>query len=184
MEPSSKKIGPMPALMPRELRYYEQMQSEDALFEHMVKRPDELTTFIETACSDETWCSNHTQLVQRLLDWLTSQYLLGNFPRDFAERIATAIRQHYTILEHEVPDILTIELQDTQIAVNPLLFGTASRYFDELIASVCRETQIRALTLPDTTFGLFQPTLEFINTGTVKDLWKKNKEELFKICPF
>lgn len=184
MEANSKNSILMPALMPANLRHLEHMRSEDDLYEHLIKRMDELTLFLETACSDETWCGRHSSLMDRLLDWLTTQYFLGNYPRDFSVRVAQAIQPHYSVLEHELPKWLTIELKDATLEVNPLLFGASSRYFEELIANLCREKQIRSLKLSDGTFNLFQPTLEFINTGTVKDIWKKNKNELLTLLRY
>lgn len=170
----------MPTLLPKELRHFESVESEDELYQRLIKRPDILTYFLETSLEDETWSEHNAVFTQKILEWISDQYLVGNFPQAFAERLTKVIQPHFGVLQRFLPNSIVVHLHDKSIDINPLLFGTASPHFLDLLVHECRERESHDLSLPIKAVP-FQPLGEFLQTGTVRDIWKKPQPELMAI---
>lgn len=170
----------MPILLPKELRVYEGATSEEELATQLIKRPDLTTQFLEYSLEDETWSSQHSVFTSHILKAVTEDYLLGNFPQSFAERLAIVIHEHAAAIVKFLPKSLTVQLLDHHTEINPLLLGTASPLFHDLIVHECQERGKREIRLSETLRD-FEPQEEFILSGTVQNLWKKSRDEILYI---
>lgn len=176
-----------PSLLPQELHYYNSFKTEKALFQALIHKPKDLIEFFEYACSDETWCEGHLNLIKFILRWAAKAFYLGQLPLNLLQRMVKVIQKHYSILDPLLyfrPALFfTIELivEEKKILVNSLLFGGTSSYFRDLFKLDCFENLCDELPLANVPFFLFKLAEEFILKGEIKDLWRQDYDKVLAL---
>ncbi len=170
-----------PALLPKELRPYNTVTSEEALFTLLLEKPAALLLFFETACDDETWSGLHADLVCKMINWLTTQAFADKLPAEFCRRAVKAIHKHSSLLEPMIPKNITINFKDGHIEVNSLLLGTVSDFFKEFLLRQCRGKRKMDFSLEHVSKDEFMPVEGYISTGQVAALWKMGKVDLLAL---
>lgn len=172
----------LPALLPTELHYTAVASNDRILLNMLVKIQQDLIVFFEYACDDETWSGQHSDFMQEAMQWLTNQFFHDKLLMDLAQRISRAIQKHSHLLQSLIPNNLTIVYAEERSAnVNSLLWGSSSEYLRTLIRQECRDKGKTILTFSHLTPDVFLPIEEFILTGQVKELWRKEERELMPI---
>lgn len=167
-----------PALMPKALLHYEQVSSEDELFDLLIQNSADLVFFFETAAADETWSGLHEDLIAKLITRLTDQAYNNTLAPDLWKRSASALQKHHHILEPLTSKNISVQLKDANIQINGLLLGATSEFFKDLIFKQCRDQNSFTLNLQETSDELFLPIEAYALTGNIPDLWKKEKHEV------
>jgi hypothetical protein len=169
-----------PSLMPKELAIYLDHPTEDALFLSLIKQPNDLVLFFETATDDETWTENHEALMIKLMEWLTQQTFQDRLTLKNYMMAARAIQKHYLIVKSMVPKNITIKLKDAEIPFNGMLLTAASDFFKQLLiqASIKNSTE---LSFPQISANAFSPIGFYLCTGNVPDLKTRGSEEIIDL---
>lgn len=171
----------LPALLPEELRYAAVAQNDSALFELLVKNPQDLVHYFQYACDDETWSGDHAAFMQEVMQWLTNRFFQDSLSLELAQTAIRAIRAHHPILQALIPLNLTFKLKEGERQENSLLWGASSEYFRNLIREECRDRAAEKLEIVDCPLHVFKVIEEFVFTGAVKDLWRKSQHEIIEV---
>lgn len=172
----------LPAFLPQDLSAScAGAETDQELFSFLTQHTAELTTFFEYATDDETWSDIHRTFMHNAMGWLTVQFLYDRLSLDFAQRIAAAIHKHYTILDPLLPRDLTVRIQGHSFYLNSLLFGTASERLLDLMRSGHPENNALTLDIPEIPPELFSKIAGFVMRGDFPELWKEDREYLFKL---
>ncbi len=158
----------LPSILPKELSVYLSAESDDQLFEILVKKPTDLLSFFAACCEDETWCNNHSTFCNKALKWITEQLYLGNLPLDSALNVSNAIRDHFQNIEKWLPQNLFINLDDRTVVINSLLFQTASSYWYNFIRTNSFEKGKKSVISFNILYSDFEILRVYANTGHVK----------------
>lgn len=170
-------IKPLPAFLPQALDYCNQANSEEELLDLLIKDTGNLLIFFEYMCEDETWSERHFQMIANLIEWLSAQGMYDKLTDDTYRRTAQALRKHAPLFQPYIPKNVTIQLQDDVVAANNLLLTAASPFFKEAIRIEHAKGSSK-LVLTNVPRNLFKPILEFVNTGSLGDVWKLPEEML------
>lgn len=170
-----------PALMPKELSFYEKSSSEEFLYAALIKNPHDVVLFFETASDDETWASNHEELMKKLLEWLTAQTLSDRLSKRHYQQVSYAIQKHYLIFKSYLPKNILIKLKDADIPFNSLLLFGASDFFKQILLNESRGQEANSLTFPQLNEKAFASIGSFISTGDVPDLSTKGPDEIIDL---
>lgn len=171
----------LPALLPEELHYTKVAENSRNLLNMLVKIPQDLIVFFEYACGDETWSGNHPDFMREVIQWMTQQFYQDNFHVEFAQRATSSIREHYHILHPFITTNLSIRYNGSQAEVSSLLWGATSEFLRTTIRQECRDKNTQELEFEDMTPAVFSQVDEFIKTGSVKELWRKEQHEVLEV---
>lgn len=169
-----------PALMPRELNYYIEIPNEDFLFSALIKKPNDLVLFFETASDDETWAVNHEALMKNMLDWLTAQTFTDRLSKTNNLRVFFAIQKRYMLFQPYLPQNIVIKLKDGDISFNGLLLAASSDFFKQILLTESKGGT-NVLSFPQLAVNEFAPVGAFISTGTVPDLPTMGQQEIIDL---
>jgi F-box and leucine-rich repeat protein 2/20 len=171
----------LPALFPKELDFYVSIDKEDILLEHLKEQPQDMTLFFECASADETWSENNSDFMRKIISWYTQQLFLDRLDLDFAKRAASSIYKHYYILFPLVPLNIKIVVENATIVVSSFLLGAYSSFFQDLIRRECRDHNKDTIILKNVSEKTFLVTWEFLKTGDVSTLWRKEQTEILQV---
>ena len=171
----------LPALVPKSLEFASEVANDSALFTALVKEPPNLIKFLTRACADEMWAELHAPFMTQSLTWVTNQFFQDKLLMSFAERLASAIRPHYTSMSAFLPKNLTLKLSDRDLPMNSLLLSSSSEYLRELIRRECRDRRKNYLLLKEVPYNYFDVIEEYVTTGEYKDLIRKERTQVVKI---
>lgn len=171
--------------MPEDLKYTGAAANGRALYEALLKNPEDFSKFLAAAAIDETWCRQHSAFIKLSLQWFSSQFFEDRLQVDFAKRVASAIRSHYHIFGRWTPKNLTVEIKGGQsYPVSSLLLGTSSEWLRQRIRHYCRDQHSTHLVFEDVTPEIFLILEEYMERGHVHALWSKSEEELQAISKY
>lgn len=170
----------MPALLPKELTHYQNVNSGDALFSSLIRNPKELVLFFDYACGDETWSESHPEFMKKTINWLTFQGFQDKLDIEWLKQSAKAIQDHFAILSPFIPYNIVCQLNDTSVSINSLLFSAASTFFKDILRRECREKNKMTFSLK-IPYSLYKPIEEYVNTGKIAYLWKHEQDEIMAI---
>lgn len=173
----------LPALLPKELEFVAKVENDRGLYSLLVKNPQELTSFFEAAADDETWSGEHASFMKEAIQWMTNQFFQDRLSVDLAAGAAAKIREHIHILEPMIANNLKIILNGKEIPyeASGLLWGSSSEYLRNMIRQECRDKNKRELRFEGVSQEVFDQIVEYVNTGTVADLWRKDKGEVTEV---
>ena len=171
----------LPALLPKELEYANLAATDEKLFDLLIKLPPDFVLFFQYACDDETWTENHSVFIKKALNWLTEKTLEDKLLFRFTQEAAAAVRRHPRTLSSILPKNLAAEVEGGSFPISSLLWQGACQYLRILIRQECRDRQTHLLPLKDLTLVVFEAIDEFLQTGEVKNLWRKQEEEIFQV---
>ncbi len=75
------------------------------------------------------------------------------------------------------PENITIELKDGHVEANSLILANASPYLFNLFHTECVDKNSSTISLKTENISCFTDLLEYINTGEIKELWKKDQAQ-------
>lgn len=167
-----------PSLMPQELQYTLSVANEEALYRLLLRKPGDLILFFETACDDETWTESYFSFMRMLLEYLTEEALQEHLTDAFIKQVANAVWKHHQVVTPIVPQNIQVDLKDQVVVeVNALLLINASPFFKHFLRK-CRETKKMVISLTSISQDIFNPIREFIATGAIVNLWRKEPADL------
>lgn len=175
----------MPALLPEQLQGYAGSQSEDELFDALLKRPIDLVEFFDYACDDESWTLKYPDFMRKTLAWITKQSFQDKLSGDDLKKAAKSIRSHYSNLHGRMPHNLIFKLSDTSIQANSALYSAACPFFHDLIRRECfdkKQFKLEFLEIPYT--QIFRFVEEYVTTGAVSNLWRMEKDEVMRVLKY
>jgi F-box and leucine-rich repeat protein 2/20 len=176
----------LPDFLPPELNSYDSYDEDEALFRTLSQKPMDLLTFFEYGVGDDPWANHHITFIKLTLRWAAKQYYLGKVSEAYAKSIGKIIQDHYGLLQ---PFLLfrpalfftfRLKIEDQQMLVNSLLFGTSTPFFKNLFLSgynsLIDDWQLTRITL-----NLFHQIEEYIIKGEIKDLWRHDKDQVYAL---
>jgi F-box/leucine-rich repeat protein 2/20 len=168
-----------PLLTPDDLReVIADSLSERELYEVLVKRTDRLIRFYLNALEDEAWSTKHIEFYDLTLRWLTQRYLDNRLDAEYARAAVAGLQAHFDILESIVPKPLSIASGQDFFPINPLILGTMSPFFRQLIRDGAYDKQRNVISLDESDSYLCGYVLHYIEHGEVEDLWKWTEKEI------
>lgn len=170
----------LPILVPSNLLYCAEFESDESLFAALLKHPPSLIQFLEAACYDETWALHHIGFMNSACNWCTQQFFQDKLDMKLARNLAQVMRSHFSLSRYYPRDI-TIKFKDGEAQVNSLLYGSASEFLHEKIRRECRDFRKNILDLPDVGYEEFQFINTYLNENTLHDLYQKEKPAVVKI---
>ncbi|MGA8163481.1 MAG: hypothetical protein WB791_00460 [Waddliaceae bacterium] len=171
----------LPALLPKELAYTSVAENDQNLLNMLVNIPQDLVVFFTHACDDETWSKEHAEFMQGAMQWMTHQFYQDKLLVAFAEQAVASIHRHYSVLMPCIPHNLTVVLKEESMGINGMLWGASSDFLRQKIREECRDQQTKKLQLREIPRDVFHILNEFISTGSVEELWRKNQEEILAV---
>jgi F-box and leucine-rich repeat protein 2/20 len=171
----------LPAFLPEKLNYTANAESARALYEKLSSNASDFVLFFESAANDETWSERHSAFMQLALHWFTNQFFDDKLSSDSAKQVARSVQAHDSIIGSWVPVNLTICLKETEIPANSLLWGTSSEWMRQRIRQECRDKNQMTLAFKEVSYPVFEQIDEFIRTGQVKNLWRKEQTEIVEV---
>nr|MBA3603322.1 BTB/POZ domain-containing protein [Parachlamydiaceae bacterium] len=171
----------MPTILPYSLSAYQIAENDDQLFEMLVKKPPDLLSFFAASCEDETWCNNHSDFSSKALKWITEQFYLEILPLNSVSDVGNAIREHFHNIEKWLPLNLYIKLANRTVAINSLLFQTASPYWFNFIRTNFFEKGKKSIVYSNISFDDFEILREYAYTGKVKELYRLKETDILRI---
>ncbi len=171
----------LPISLPKELMYAGKAVSADELLNLLLSHSPDIIPFFEVAADDEIWRSKHSTFMQSAIEVLTRQYYEDKLKIDLSRRLARAIQEHFDVLKSDIPRDLIARYNGSEQKINSLLWGAGSSWLHTLIRSECIERNKTVLVLGDVLPDVFHRIEEYIETGTVSDLWRQEPEDIFKV---
>jgi len=171
----------LPVLLPDQFLHLEEVLDEGDLLKKLQKTPQNLVVFIEAACSDETWALNHPGFIKKAFGWWTHHFYLGSLDIDIARSVQKSVLEHYDAIATYIPKDIIVDVVDRSMPVNCLLLGMSSPYLLNLFRQECTEKEKKNLRLALKSKESLEPIIEYIHSGQVKDIWKKDRENLLKL---
>ncbi|MEX1012209.1 MAG: hypothetical protein WD595_06905 [Waddliaceae bacterium] len=149
-----------PALIPKHLTPFLQVDNDLQLFQGLKKDLLYLTEFLEVSALDQTWTLNHSEFYQTTFSYFTRLYLQGRLSPLLTKRIIKAIQAGNSTLLSYLPKDTSLNVEGKKIPVNSLLFDLNNQYWlsNEL------------------SYDQFSIIEEFIETGEVNRLFEKKEE--------
>ncbi len=174
-----------PDFLPDELSLYDDSLDKD-LFLALTKNQKDLLTYFEYGIDDDPWARDHAQFIKLTLHWFAKQYYLGKVPESYAGMLAKLVQDHYSSLQPYLIfrpamfSTIRLQVEDEKFRVNSLLFGASSPFFKGLFSS-CFEKMTDDWILPAVKASVFNSIEEYINSGSIKDLWKQERDQVFDL---
>lgn len=162
--------------LPSHLKKYEAYSSEEELLEELFHHPNELLSFLLQVITDTDWILEHSEMIKKILEWITAANINRNFPDSFFSPLVVPIQK---FLQGYIPKDLTLQASDNLYQVNSFLVGQYSVYFQRRINQECRHKSPRFLNVSEIPSYLLPIIDEYITTGEYKDLWKTPPDELW-----
>lgn len=171
----------LPSLIPKDFAYTKAAESDQALYDLLLKNTADFVRFFVSATEDETWSGIHEEFMNMALIWFTNQYFLGRLDDGFAKEIAEAFYAHYTILQAALPRNIKIKIQSQIIPMNSLLLGVQSNYLYNLIVRECRDKHKKVLVLPAVDEKNAAFISDYLERCQLQNLWKLEKKEIIAL---
>lgn len=171
----------LPILLPEKLKYTAIAETDRDLYSMLVKMPPDFVIFFESACEDETWGSEHSELLKMMLNWITQQFYQDKVESEYAVRILKTIQAHHGLLDELISRNLSFIIEGSSRPVNSFLWGANSDKLRTLLRRECRDKYTNTLTLPEIPQELFDQLDQFMLTGTVYDLTTKSKDQILQL---
>lgn len=169
----------IPVLLSRHLACLEDVANEDQVFKSLITAPRDLMLFVEAAVADQSWTAAHQKLLQRLLEWLTHEFLLGKLALDLSQRTQAAIHAHpSSVINHILPKDLSLLVGEEVFLVNSLLLGMSSPLVVDHINNEYMNVKKQDLVLPGLGSDTVKAFVEFVHTGHIENLWKLEKSTI------
>lgn len=175
----------LPSLTPKELHYTNKAESDQALYELLLRKPSDLIDFFISSVIDETWCVQHEEFMRLSLNYFTNQTFKDRFKIRFVHQVAEAIRKHSHVLMPFLPlDIECLIEGGVKIPVNGMMLISVSPLFHDAYQRECAEVENKTLDLSEIPRKVFDIMLEVVYKGDIKELWKNEKEELLNFLKY
>jgi hypothetical protein len=167
-------------VLPKELSLYLNFQSKESLFNALIKVPDDLVLFFESASNDETWSENNPDLMHNIIEWLTNQTQHDRLSQTNFLKAAATLRKYREIYKNLIPSNITVKFKDGEIQCNGLLLSGSSDFFRRILIAEARK-QSNTVSFPQMTVNEFAPVQSFIATGEVPKLATKGAGEIIEL---
>ncbi|MEC7840338.1 MAG: hypothetical protein VX777_09905 [Chlamydiota bacterium] len=171
----------LPILLPHHLDYIKGSSSAEDILLLLNNNPADLIVFFEKACSDEAWAMANTSFMRGLLELLTNDFFAGILDIEIANRAKNCIHEHYKVLYKQIPKDVSVVVGEKLLAANSMLLGTNSSLLLDILRRECIETGKKTLTLRSSSEVFLEAALEYIHSGRIKELWKKDQYLVLKV---
>ena len=163
----------LPSTLPKRLAILYPPMEEELFFKKLKRSLPNLIDFFLAATQDETWCDEHPRLLNSLLMHLTKASDHHALASEREKQILRAIRKHFPILKHLLPNNLDLQCGKEIYSCNTLLLSASSLYLKEWIKHDPKEIPLRK--------KLWDEVIEYMQTGEVEHLWREEKEEIYAL---
>jgi len=171
----------MPTFLPKELSHLSILETDEVLLEKIKNNLYLFVPFFMAATDDETWSEQHPIFMRTSLAWVSRQFISDLIPFEMAKTIADAIRAHHGILEPYIPLDLISSSGEHSLEINSLLFGTSSDFLHNFFIKECAGKEHPRVTFKAIDWEVFKTLVEWMNTGQLKTLWKREETYLWKV---
>lgn len=171
----------LPVDLPHHLAFLENIDNENEMLKTLVDRPMDLVIFFEKACADTAWCISHHTIISKILVWATYQFLHGALAMEMAESIQKQVIGHYNLLKDVLPKDIAIAFGGKRYPANSLMFGMSSPVLLSYLREQCIEKKKKILEVRDAETDTLESAIEYIHSGEVEDLWKRDWSVILKI---
>ncbi len=174
----------LPPILPKELEYLRNIQEPNQVFSELVQDTHKLVKFFEAVSDDDVWINRNPEFMTQMIAWLTQQYTQGRLGTDIAEDAAKIIYSRYSTLKKLIPHNIALISGDHSYPINAMLFGTTSSIFKDLIREELWSKNKKSFELKGVSEKELKELIEFINEGTLDNLWKQSRAEILEILRF
>lgn len=174
----------LPPILPKELEYLRNIQEPNQVFSELVQDTHKLVKFLEVVSDDDVWINRNPEFMTQMMGWLTQQYTQGRLGADIAEHSSNIIYSHYSTLKKLIPYNITVISENHSFPINAMLFGTTSPIFKDLIRDELWSKNKKSFELQGVSEKELKELIEFINEGTLDNLWKQSREEILEMLLF
>ena len=170
----------LPLFLPKELKECETAETGQELIQRL--DTDDLLTFFECACEDETWTRTvGGETLKTLFSWLNDAYFQKELSREKAQKAMKAVQSHYPSVEPYFQKDLTIQVDSKSYQVSSFMFGGMSPFFHEKIREAYEKGKKRVISYSEIDEALFRFIEEGCYTGKLEYLWREEPETQLKL---
>ena len=169
----------LPLILPPEMDFCKQAQSENELFSLIADNLSKALEFLSYALDDEDWCDQHPEFLERVIRWLTELYYKDLLGISAIERIRDIIHQNPQNIKKQLLRDITLQVDGKKHKVNSLLLAAVSPYFNRLL----RQDEVKkkkTLHLSLESPEVSEVLIDIAEKGNV-DLWRLNESELYAL---
>lgn len=174
----------LPPILPKHLEYLRNVQEPNQVFSELIQDTHKLVDFFEVVADDDVWINRNPDFITKIIAWFTQQYTQGKLGTDLSDKVAEIIFSRYSTLKTLIPHNITLKSGESSYLVNSLLFGTASPIFKDLIRDELWSKNTTTLHLKAIPENDLKKLIEYINEGTLENLWKQSKDEIIQTLRF
>lgn len=158
------------------------VESDEELYELLLKNSYQLINFFSMALTDETWSQKHLPFFQKILEWITGRFVESRVTEIEALKIADAIHAHYNVISSVIPRSFAIEAGSKKFSVNPILLGTSSPFWRRTIQELYREKGAHSILLEtELPLDVLELIFTWVERGDSGDIWKWNINHLTRL---
>lgn len=171
----------LPALLPDELKEYQNASDEEQLLDWLKKQTNHLIRFTEFLLGDETWSAiDHPKFTKKVLSYLADLARKDRLDMESLCFIAEHLHEHSANIKELLPLDMTLEGKEGSLKTNSLLFQAGSGYLHERFRNECLEQET-----PQMRFEVEGELLKHVNhyllNGDLPELWKEDQQFLKKL---
>lgn len=171
----------LPALLPEELSFAALAKDDQKLLELLLKLPPHFILFFQYAADDETWTEGHLDFMREAVRHLSKEAFEDRLLYRFVHAAVLAIRRHPRTLASLLPKNLKAKLGTSEYPIASLLWQGASSKLHLMIRDECKERKRDLFDLGKLPLFVFEDIEEFLETGGVKNLWRREPDAVLKV---
>jgi BTB/POZ domain len=171
----------LPVALPHHLASLKNIENENEMLKVLVNEPTDLIAFFESACSDTAWSVRHQTVMSKILVWMTYQFFHGALAVEIAERVQKQVFEHYALIGELLPKDIAVVSDEKTYSANSLMFGMSSSVLLGYLREECVEKEGEILEITDASNETVEAAIEYIHSGEVENLWKKDWSLVLKI---
>lgn len=174
----------LPVSIPAELSFLKNAKDEKELFTLLTKDTRQLVEFFDGVLFDQTWSRGHPELMQMIVEHLSSLFLDENLSIDLAKKAVELIHENNAFLVLKTPKDLLVHLKEGEDTVNALLFSLTSPEFYNIGLAAAGKGKVREIYFPKAHKPIFEIVKTFIERGSADDLWRHEYDEVLEVYKF
>ena len=172
----------MPTILSNELKHYgDECKDGNELLQALLKTPQDLIPFVEYAVADETWSEKFQDFTKEAVKKLTILFITEKMSFADSQRVLHAIREHYAVLEPFILQDVIFFIGFKNIKANSMLYGASSEFFHDLLRREYLYKKNKNIPLRDISYDNLVMIDEFIKTGKIKNLWRKDQNVILEV---
>ena len=154
-----------PKPLDENLKYVQKAISDQALFDLLKKKTEDLFLFCVKATEDQAWFKNHEPFISLALNFFTQEAYEGKITEPNLKKISDFLRKHWPSLSPFIQENILITFKSGDKSFNGLILASSSPYLNTLLLKECRDKKQNILPLKEITETEFVPIANFLTMG-------------------